>query len=93
MRTGSTREQTALGARRAVRFGPQRIAALTGIPARTVSRILHRHGVPRLAGCDRLTGAPIRAGRASANRYGRAHPGELVHLEAKKPGRIPDGGG
>jgi transposase InsO family protein len=58
-----------------------------------VGRILQRHGVPRLADCDPLTGAPIRAARATANRYERARPGELVHLDVKKLGRIPDGGG
>ena len=82
-----------LAARRELRAGPLRIAAVTGVPARTVSRILHRHQVPRLAYCDPLTGDPIRASRATANRYERARPGELVHLDVKKLGRIPDGGG
>ncbi|MDF9749198.1 transposase [Arthrobacter sp. ES3-54] len=92
-RTSSEREQTVLDTRPSVRFGPLRIAALTGVPARTVSRILRRHRVPRLADCDPLTGAPIRAARTTTNRYGRARPGELVHLDVKKLGRIPDGGG
>lgn len=92
-RTSPNREQAVLDARRSLRFGPLRIAAFTGVPARTVSRILHRHGVPRLADCDPLTGAPIRAARTTANRYERARPGELVHLDVKKLGRIPDGGG
>jgi hypothetical protein len=35
-RTSSDREQAVLDARRSVRFGPLRIAALTGVPARTV---------------------------------------------------------
>jgi transposase InsO family protein len=92
-RTSSEREQAVLDARRSVRFGPLRIAALTGVPARTVSRILHRHGIPRLADCDPLTGAPIRAARTTPRRYERARPGELVHLDVKKLGRIPEGGG
>ena len=92
-RTSAEREQAVLGARRSSRFGPLRVAALTGVPARTVSRILQRHGVPRLADCDPLTGAPIRTARTTANRYERARPGELVHLDVKKLGRIPDGGG
>ena len=92
-RTSSDRELAVLDARRSLRFGPLRIAAFTGVPARTVSRILHRHGVPRLADCDPLTGAPIRAARTTAKRYERARPGELVHLDVKKLGRIPDGGG
>ena len=92
-RTSSDRELAVLDARRSLRFGPLRIAAFTGVPARTVSRILNRHGVPRLADCDPLTGAPIRAARTTAKRYERARPGELVHLDVKKLGRIPDGGG
>jgi len=67
---------------------PLRVAALTGVPARTVGRILRRHGVPRLADCDPLTGAPIRAARSTPRRYERARPGELVHLDVKKLGRI-----
>lgn len=92
-RTTSDREQAVLDARRSLRFGPLRIAALTGVPARTVGRILHRHGIPHLADCDPLTGAPIRAARTTANRYERSRPGELVHLDVKKLGRIPEGGG
>lgn len=92
-RTSPELEQAVLDARRSSRFGPLRVAALTGVPARTVGRILQRHGVPRLADCDPLTGDPIRAARATANRYERDRPGELVHLDVKKLGRIPDGGG
>ncbi|MDN4609423.1 IS481 family transposase [Arthrobacter burdickii] len=92
-RTSADREQEVLQARQALRFGPLRIAAVTGVPARTVTRILHRHQVPRLADCDPLTGTPIRASRASSNRYERTTPGELVHLDVKKLGRIPAGGG
>jgi transposase InsO family protein len=58
-----------------------------------VARILRRHDIPRLADCDPLTGVPIRATRTTANRYERARPGELVHLDVKKLGRLPDGGG
>jgi transposase InsO family protein len=82
-----------LAARAQLRTGPMRIAAATGVPARTVSRILVRNHVPRLAWCDPLTGALIRASRATANRYERDRPGELVHVDVKKLGRIPDGGG
>jgi transposase InsO family protein len=92
-RTSADREQEVLQARQALRFGPLRIAAATGVPARTVTRILHRHQVPRLADCGPLTGTPIRASRASSNRYERTTPGELVHLDVKKLGRIPAGGG
>ncbi|ALE82472.1 IS481 family transposase [Pseudonocardia sp. HH130629-09] len=86
-------EQAVLAARREQRCGPAAIAATTGVAARSVSRILARHGVARLAACDPITGAPIRATRASAHRYEHAAPGELVHVDVKKLGRIPDGGG
>ncbi len=92
-RTTEEREVAVLTARRQLRQGPLRIAAVTGVPARTVSRILARHEVPKLAWCDPLTGELIRASRATANRYERDRPGELVHVDVKKLGRIPDGGG
>ena len=75
------------------RVGRDRIAEATGVPPRTVSRILQRHGVPRLDECDPMTGQVIRASRATSVRYERARPGELVHMDVKKLGRIPDGGG
>ena len=93
LRTSPEREAEVLAARDRLRQGPLRIAEETGVPARTVSRILSRHGIPRLAWCDPVTGALIRASRATAARYERERPGELVHVDVKKLGRIPDGGG
>jgi transposase InsO family protein len=92
-RTTADREAAVVVARLLDRSGPLRIAALTGVPARTVSRILNRYQLPPLAWCDPLTGQLIRASRATANRYEREKPGELVHIDVKKLGRIPDGGG
>ena len=92
-RTTEDREVAVLAARRELRQGPLRLAAVTGVPARTISRILARHHVPRLSWCDPLTGELIRASRATANRYERERPGELVHVDVKKLGKIPDGGG
>jgi hypothetical protein len=63
------------------------------VPARTVSRILRRHQVPLLRELDPVTGAVIRASKTTAVRYERDRPGELVHMDVKKIGRIPDGGG
>ena len=40
-----------------------------------------------------MTGEVIRASKTTAVRYERDHPGELVHVDVKKIGRIPDGGG
>ncbi|MGJ0153116.1 IS481 family transposase [Streptomyces sp. CH8.1] len=72
--------------RRARKLGPARIGPVLGLPASTVHRILTRHGLSRLAWFDRPTGTVIR-------RYERERPGELVHVDVKKLGRIPDGGG
>jgi transposase InsO family protein len=40
-----------------------------------------------------MTGEVIRASKTTAVRYERDRPGELVHMDVKKIGRIPDGGG
>ncbi len=64
-----------------------------GVPPSTVSRILRRHQVAYLCELDPLTGEQIRSSKASAVRYQRDQPGELVHMDVKKIGRIPDGGG
>jgi transposase InsO family protein len=75
------------------RRGPDWLGAELGVPARTVSRVLARRGAPRLAALDPLTGQVIRASKATAVRYERSRPGELVHMDVKKLGRIPYGGG
>lgn len=92
-RTAPALEQSVIQVREATRWGPDRIAAVTRVPARTVTRILRRHGLPLLAHLDPLTGQVIRASKTTAVRYERARPGELVHVDVKKIGRIPDGGG
>ena len=58
-----------------------------------MARILRRHQVPYLRECDPITGEVIRASKTTAVRYERDRPGELVHMDVKKIGRIPDGGG
>ncbi len=75
------------------RRGPAWLGAELGVPARTVSRVLVRRGQPRLCALDPMTGEVIRASKATAIRYERSRPGELVHMDVKKLGRIPDGGG
>ena len=64
-----------------------------GVPARTVGAILARHRVPLLRECDPLTGEVIRASKTTTRRYEREIPGDLIHVDVKKVGRIPDGGG
>jgi hypothetical protein len=51
-----------------------------------VHRILVRHGLNHLARLDRPTREVVR-------RYEQARPGELVHVDIKKLGNIPDGAG
>lgn len=68
------------------RLGPARIAYRLGLNPSTVHQVLRRYGCPRLASLDRATAVPVR-------RYERDRPGELVHVDVKKLGNIPDGGG
>ena len=92
-RTSPAIEERVLDARRENRRGQDWLGPELGLPARTVSRILRRHDVPRLCHCDPLTGELIRASKTTAVRYERERPGELVHMDVKKIGRIPPGGG
>ena len=54
-----------------------------GVPARTVTRILRRHHMPRLCECDPLTGQVVRASKTATIRYERDRPGELIHMDVK----------
>ena len=92
-RTSAEVEQRIMKARRQSRRGPDWIGAELGMPPRTVPRVLARNSAPRLSTLDPLTGDLIRTSKATAIRYERANPGELVHMDVKKIGRIPDGGG
>jgi transposase InsO family protein len=67
-------------------LGPARIAGIMGLHASTVHRVLVRHQLNRLDHLDKMTRVPIR-------RYEMAAPGELIHVDIKKLGRIPKGGG
>ena len=72
-------------ARRRLRVGPHRLGPLLGHPRSTVYGVLRRNGLSRLAHADRLTGTPVR--------YVRERPGELIHVDVKRLGRVPLGGG
>lgn len=71
--------EEAICALRELRFSGARIAAVLGLPERTVRAVLARAGLSRLAAPD--AGEPAR-------RYERPTPGELVHIDVKKLGRI-----
>ena len=92
-RTPSEVEERVLAARVEHRRGQDWLGAELGVPPRTVNRILRRHQAPRLCTLDPMTGVPIRSSKQTAVRYERSRPGELVHMDVKKIGRIPDGGG
>jgi transposase InsO family protein len=79
-------ERRIIGLRISQRLGPARIAFRLGLNPSTVHRVLERYRCPRLACLDRATAVPVR-------RYERDRPGELVHVDVKKLGNIPDGGG
>jgi transposase len=80
--------------RRERKLGPARIAAElcaqnVQISASGVHRVLVRLGLNRLRDLDRPTGEQLRR----PHRYERDRPGELIHVDVKKLGRIRPGGG
>lgn len=72
------------------RWGPHRIGYHLGVPRSTVGRVLARYRMPLLAHIDRGTGLAVR--KPAPVRYEAAAPGDLVHVDIKKLGRIPAGG-
>ena len=85
-KTKPSRERRVVHLRRTRGLGPARIAGIVHLPSSTVHAILVRHGLNRLDHLDRVTRTPIR-------RIEMTRPGELVHVDIKKLGRIPKGGG
>ena len=82
-RVATPQDAAAIAALRRLRFTGAQIAELLAMAETTVSGILTRIGMGRLG----------RLGLEPPRRYERARPGELVHVDVKKLGRIPDGGG
>jgi transposase InsO family protein len=68
------------------RLGPVQIAGRLQMPASTVHAVLVRCRLNRLTHVDVRTGEPAR-------RYEHETPGALIHVDVKKLGNIPDGGG
>lgn len=85
-RTPPDLESRILELRAERKLGPARIGPLVGLAPSTVHAVLTRHGMHRLAWLDRPTGQLVR-------RYERERPGELVHVDVKKIGRLRPGGG
>jgi transposase InsO family protein len=73
----------AIAALRRLRLSGPEIAQLLDMAASTVSGILTRLGMGRLG----------RLGLQPAERYERERPGELIHVDVKKLGRIQGGAG
>jgi hypothetical protein len=92
-RTAAEVEDQIVGLRPEHRRGQDWIGPEVGVAPRMVCRVLRRHQVPYLRECDSMTGEVIRSSKATAVRYERDRPGELVHMDVKKIGKIPDGGG
>ena len=84
-------EHRIIGLRFTHRWGPHRISYHLSLPRSTVGRVLARYRMPHLANIDQATGLPVR--RPKPVRYEVDRPGRLVHVDIKKQGRIPDGGG
>jgi transposase InsO family protein len=74
-----------VAARLETMHGPHRLAYRLGRHRSTVYGVLRRQGVSRLSFIDRPTRTIVR--------YERERPGELLHVDVKKLGRIRDGGG
>ncbi len=84
-RTPAALAEAILQARQERGWGPHRIGWLLGLARSTVYAVLRRAGLQRLAWLHRTTRQIVR--------YEHAAPGDLVHLDVKKLGRIPQGGG
>ena len=69
-----------------LREGPVQLAARCGVAPSTAHQILVRCRLNRLSHVDRATGEPVR-------RYEHPYAGSLIHVDVKKLGNIPDGGG
>jgi transposase InsO family protein len=82
-RTSERVELAILRTREELREGPHVIGWALGIAASTVHAVLRRHGRSRLV---------VRPSREEVVRYERSRPGELVHVDCKKLGRIVEPG-
>ena len=90
-RLAQRRERRIIKVRFTRRWGPHRIAAHLRLARSTVEAVLRRYRMPLLRDLDQVSGLPVR--RPRPRRYEHPAPGDLVHLDVKKLGRIPDGGG
>jgi hypothetical protein len=92
-RTPSRVERRVVGLRVSRRWGPARIAFRLRMAVSTVHKILRRYRCPPLAWTDPATGVRLKWRRTKTRSYVHEAPGDLVHVDVKKLGRIPGGGG
>ena len=92
-RTPTRIERRVVGLRVSRRWGPARIAYRLRLQPSTVHKILARYGCPPLAWTDPATGVRIKSLRRKVHSYVHDAPGDMVYVDIKKLGRIPDGGG
>ena len=90
-RTSLRTERRIIALRFSKRWEPHRIGYHLHLPQSTVSKVLARYRVPLLGHIDVTTGLAVR--KAKAVRYEHATPGDMIHIDVKKLGRIPAGGG
>lgn len=100
-RPGSSPNQTSIeiedrveALRRSHKLGPVQLAGLLRaegieLASSTIYRVLLRRGLSRLRDLD-VGGSDL---REPVNRYEWARPGDMIHVDVKKLGRIPTGGG
>lgn len=92
-RISRTVEKKVLTTRQQRRRGAVVLAAELGMNPSTIGRILTRHDAPPLTALDPITGERIRHSPRTGNRYEHRTPGAMIHVDVKKLGRIPTGGG
>ena len=84
-RLGAEEVQRIVTTRLETMTGPHRLSYALGRHRSTIYGVLRREGVSRLDYIDRPTRTVVR--------YERSAPGELLHVDVKKLGRIREGGG
>ena len=85
-RTPQARVKKVVHLRWKQRLSPIEIGTKLGMPASTVHAVLVRCRLNRLSHVDRRTGEPVR-------RYEHDSPGAMIHVDVKKLGNVPEGGG
>ncbi len=93
MATPATTAAAVVDLRIRERLGRDDVARACGVSPRTASRLIARAGLPALQELDPVTGIALRSSQRTQVRYERDAPGDLIHIDVKKLGRIPEGGG